>query len=291
MEASVYDALAVLPSHAFDLVFTGIGALCWIPDIRRWAGVVAGLLAPGGRLFLREAHPMLNTLDDNVPPGGDGKLVVKYPYFERGAQLPLVFDEGSTYVQHEPHEFENTKSAAFTHGLGEIVQALLDAGLRVTGLKEHQSVPWNAIPGQMTDIGGGELATHTHATIYSVCCYDDDETFALTCEGRRIRAEERALESATVLHPPGCEAVAPVHTSRNGLPDYQKGYPTPILSHSSCMFAKTQRTCSSGLASNTATLDFLNAQSLTYKGGTTRYIQSQEAKIKRNDVTSTVLIR
>lgn len=157
VEASVYDALAVLPSHAFDLVFTGIGALCWIPDIRRWAGVVAGLLAPGGRLFLREAHPMLNTLDDNVPPGGDGKLVVKYPYFERGAQAPLVFDEGSTYVQHEPHEFQNTKSAEFAHGLGEIVQALLDAGLRVTGLREHQSVPWNAIPGQMEEIGGGEL--------------------------------------------------------------------------------------------------------------------------------------
>ncbi|KAJ4148376.1 hypothetical protein LMH87_002850 [Akanthomyces muscarius] len=156
VEASVYAALSVLPSQAFDLVFTGIGALCWIPDVRRWAGVVAGLLRPGGRLFIREAHPMLCALDDNVPRE-DGRLVVKHPYFERGGQAS-VFDEGSTYVRHEPHEFENTVSAEFSHGMGEIVQALLDAGLRVTGLAEHQSVPWDAIPGQMEEIGGGEYA-------------------------------------------------------------------------------------------------------------------------------------
>ena len=154
VEASVYDALDVLPNQASDLVFTGIGALCWIPDIRRWAGVIAGLLRPGGRLFFREGHPMLWALDDNGPQ--DGKLVLRYPYFERGGQA-LLFDEGSTYVRHEPHEFENTASAEFSHGIGEIVQALLDAGLRVTGLTEHQSVPWDALPGQMEEIGGGEL--------------------------------------------------------------------------------------------------------------------------------------
>ena len=39
---------------AADLVYTGIGALCWLPDIRRWAQTVCGLLRPGGRLFIRE---------------------------------------------------------------------------------------------------------------------------------------------------------------------------------------------------------------------------------------------
>ena len=45
--------------NRFDLVYTGIGALCWLPDIRRWAQVVADLLRPGGRLFIREGHPVL----------------------------------------------------------------------------------------------------------------------------------------------------------------------------------------------------------------------------------------
>src|SRR5687768_14734531 len=53
VESDVYAAAEVLPQGAFDLVFTGIGALCWIPGIERWAAVVARLLAPGGRLFLR----------------------------------------------------------------------------------------------------------------------------------------------------------------------------------------------------------------------------------------------
>lgn len=127
VHASVYDALDVLGgSGGFDLVFTGIGALCWIPDCRRWAAVVAGLLRPGGgRLFMREGHPSLWALDDAERE----RLVVRYPYFERGADRPLLWDDGgATYVRHEPHQFENTTTAEFNHGLGEIVQALLDEG-------------------------------------------------------------------------------------------------------------------------------------------------------------------
>ncbi len=123
VEADVYDAADVLPEHAFDLVFTGIGALCWLPDIRRWAGVVARLLAPGGRLFIREGHPMLWTLADPRP---DGLLVVDYPYFERPD--PMVFDEGGTYVETDV-EFEHNLTHEWNHGLGEIVTALLDEGL------------------------------------------------------------------------------------------------------------------------------------------------------------------
>ena len=65
----------------FDLVFTGIGALCWLPDIGRWASVVADLLAPGGRLFLREGHPMLWALAD--PAASGAVLRVEHPYFEQ----------------------------------------------------------------------------------------------------------------------------------------------------------------------------------------------------------------
>ena len=89
---------------AFDLVFTGIGALCWLPDIRRWAGVVADLLAPGGRLFLREGHPMLWALAD---PDPTGPLRVEHPYFEQAE--PTVWDEGGTYVR--PTSSSSTTSA------------------------------------------------------------------------------------------------------------------------------------------------------------------------------------
>jgi SAM-dependent methyltransferase len=149
-EAELYDAARVLPAHAFDLVYTGIGAICWLPDIARWAAVVADLLAPGGRLFMREGHPMLWTLDERR---GDGLLAVDYPYFEAGEVVRD--DDAGTYVTTDS-TFTNNTSWSWNHGLGEIVTALLVSGLRITMLEEHDSVPWDALPGQMEDIGGGE---------------------------------------------------------------------------------------------------------------------------------------
>ncbi len=144
VEADVYDAVTVLGEHGFDLVFTGVGALCWLPSIRRWAQVVARLLRPGGRLFLREGHPMLWALADARP---DGLLVVDLPYFER--EEPTVWDDEGTYVETDA-VFSHNLTHEWNHGLGEIITALMDGGMAVTAFTEHDSVPWEALPGQMT---------------------------------------------------------------------------------------------------------------------------------------------
>ncbi len=150
VEAEVYDAAQVLGRGQFDLVYTGVGALCWLPDIRRWAQVIADLLRPGGRLFLREGHPMLWALEDARE---DCLLVVEYPYFEREA--PIVWDEGGTYVETDV-AFEHNVTHEWNHGLGEIVTALLAVGMELTALVEHDSVPWEALPSQMERVGGRE---------------------------------------------------------------------------------------------------------------------------------------
>lgn len=147
VEAEVYDAPQKLGGATFDLVYTGIGALCWLPSIARWAAVVAELLVPGGRLFIREGHPMLWALGDDRP---DGLLVVEYPYFE--TVEPMVFDDPGTYVETSA-SFNHRVTNSWNHGLGEIVSTLLDAGMELTMLVEHDSVPWNALPGQMEQIG------------------------------------------------------------------------------------------------------------------------------------------
>jgi SAM-dependent methyltransferase len=156
VESDVYSVLDVLEPASYDLVFTGIGALCWLPDIRRWAQVVAGLLRPGGRLFLREGHPVLSSVADPRP---DGLLVVEWPYFERPE--PTVWDEGGTYVETEV-VFSHNLVHEWNHGLGEIVSALLDNGMQLTMLVEHDSVPWEAFPGMMTklDLDEWQLTDH-----------------------------------------------------------------------------------------------------------------------------------
>jgi SAM-dependent methyltransferase len=148
VEGDLYDAVDVLGGEQFDLVFTGVGALCWLPDIEKWASVVARLLRPGGRLFIREGHPMLWTLAD---VRADGLLVIDHPYFE--TDEPIVWDEGGTYVETDV-EFVHNLTHEWNHGLGEIVSALLDHGMRITMLEEHDTVPWEALPGLMTHVPG-----------------------------------------------------------------------------------------------------------------------------------------
>jgi SAM-dependent methyltransferase len=148
--SELYDAPATLGPERFDLVYTGIGAICWLPDIRRWAEVVAALLRPGGRLFIREGHPMLWTIDEKRTD----VLSVELAYFE--TPEPLVWDEGGTYVETDV-EFETTLTHSWSHGLGETVTAVLDAGMEITGLEEHTTVPWDALPGQLETAENGEL--------------------------------------------------------------------------------------------------------------------------------------
>ena len=150
VEADVYDAAPALGGEQFDLVFTGIGALGWLPSISRWAATVGTLLRPGGRLFIREGHPILWALAD---PGPDGRLVIDLPYFER--EEPSIWEEGGTYVETDAAFTANT-THEWNHGLGEIVTALHDEGMQLTGLVEHDSAPWEALPGQMTKDGFGE---------------------------------------------------------------------------------------------------------------------------------------
>jgi SAM-dependent methyltransferase len=151
VESDLYDAVDALGAERFDLVYTGIGALCWLPDIDRWAAVVTELLRPGGRLFIREGHPMLWTLGD---ARADGMLVLEHAYFER--EEPLVYTEGGTYVETDV-SFEHNTTHEWNHGIGEIATALLSRGFRITGLTEHDSIPWDAFPGQMEALESGEF--------------------------------------------------------------------------------------------------------------------------------------
>lgn len=124
--SDVYEAVTALDGRGpFDIVYTGLGALCWLPDLPRWARTVARLLAPGGFLHLTEFHPFSDVL------GEDGRTVEE-DYFARG---PLVFDYPHTYTDGE--ELPAPRSVQWQHGLGDVVTALAGAGLRLEFLHER----------------------------------------------------------------------------------------------------------------------------------------------------------
>lgn len=149
VEADVYSAADVLPNGKFDFVYTGIGALCWLPNVERWARIVAALLRPGGELFIREGHPMLWSLSDPRP---DGLITIEYPYFETDGEF--VVDD-FTYVEHD-EPLSHPTSISFNHGLAQIFNGLWKAGFELTLFEEHDSVPWNALGETMVEGHLGE---------------------------------------------------------------------------------------------------------------------------------------
>jgi len=134
--ADVYEAAAALEEGAFDIVYVSLGALCWLPDVDRWAAVVGSLLAPGGRLYLHDAHPLAWALSDD-------DLSLAYTYFEESA--PFIDDSDKTYTD-ATRPVEHTRSYEWNHSLGEIVTALVIHGLRITTLTEHDWTVWQRWP-------------------------------------------------------------------------------------------------------------------------------------------------
>ena len=95
---------------------------------------------------------MLWSLDESAPTACWSS---SYPYFETAE--PTVWDEGDGHLRRDRRRLREDITHEWNHGLGETVTALLDAGMEITMLEEHDTVPWDALPGQMVDTGGGEL--------------------------------------------------------------------------------------------------------------------------------------
>ena len=135
VEGDVYSAPALIAGD-FDLVFASYGTIGWLPDVRRWASVVAHFLRPGGRLVFAEFHPVLWTLDEGF---------TRFTYDYQGG-APIVETEG-TYTDAPTVDGQVLAQApqqmvTWNHGLGEVVTALLAEGLTLTHLSEHDHSPF-----------------------------------------------------------------------------------------------------------------------------------------------------
>jgi SAM-dependent methyltransferase len=136
IRSTIHDLPDVLDEE-FDLVYTSRGVLGWLPDIRRWAAVVARFVRPGGRFYITEIHPVAQAFEnEGVTPG---ELVLRYPYWEHRA--PLTFPVQGSYAD-PTADVKATAEHGWDHGLGEIVTALIEAGLEIRSLREYPFVDW-----------------------------------------------------------------------------------------------------------------------------------------------------
>jgi SAM-dependent methyltransferase len=142
--SDIYALPGDLQQERFDLVYTGGGALVWLPDLTRWAQTIVAALKPSGRLLLFEEHPVAQCLTVE-----NGTLHITSDYFSRAQP---DYDTGWRHFQ--GGENATATKVEFGWPLGDVVTALAQAGLRIESLQEYPSKEAWRFQGLLHDVGG-----------------------------------------------------------------------------------------------------------------------------------------
>jgi len=115
----------------YDLVFSSYGTIGWLPELKRWAQLIYDHLKPGGSFVFAEFHPVVWMFDNDFKE-------LEFSYFNRQRIEEI---ESGTYANPEA-EIENT-TVSWNHDLAEVLQALLDTGLKLERFEEYDYSPYN----------------------------------------------------------------------------------------------------------------------------------------------------
>ncbi|MFT4889299.1 MAG: 2-polyprenyl-3-methyl-5-hydroxy-6-metoxy-1,4-benzoquinol methylase [Halobacteriales archaeon] len=162
LESNLYN-LPDRHDERYDVVYTAFGVLCWLPDIERWAEIVAEFLEPGGTFYLAEIHPLADALDfeyeGGEESGGGSQLRIRteHPYFTPEAPISSAGSDGTTDSGSDDDADSDNEDGGpykWTHSLGETLTALLDAGIDLSFVHEHPFAALEQFPGMVEDENG-----------------------------------------------------------------------------------------------------------------------------------------
>ena len=140
VECNIYD----LDQHLddlYDMVFTSYGILGWLPDLDKWAQLLADRLKPGAMFYIAEFHPVLYMFDW-------GKKRLAYNYFNQGE--PIIEMVEGTYV--DRNSDIKMEECFWQHSMSEVIGALLNAGLIIRRFNEYDYSPYNCFE-NMEELG------------------------------------------------------------------------------------------------------------------------------------------
>lgn len=130
INCDIYD----LPNHInekFDIVFTSYGTIGWLPDLDKWAKIVAQFLKPGGKFIMADFHPVVWMFDDNFEKVG-------YNYFK---DAPIIEETDGTYA--EKNAPIKVKSMSWNHSTSELLNSLLQNELTLDSFNEYNYSPYD----------------------------------------------------------------------------------------------------------------------------------------------------
>lgn len=136
--SDIYDLPNVLKGE-FDIVFTSWGVLPWLSDLKRWAEIIARFLKPDGIFYMVEGHPFITVFDDSEDAT---ELEVIHSYFHKPEPTKWEWQgsyaDGNARVLHPSYEW--------SHSIGDVINSLIQAGLRIEYIHEFPVICWQALP-------------------------------------------------------------------------------------------------------------------------------------------------
>ena len=136
IQTNIYDLPRVL-SEKFDIVYTSVGVLCWLNNLKRWAEIIAHYLKTGGFFYIAESHPVSQMFDNDHQE----ELQLKYNYFHRPE--PLEFTAEGSYASENSHMTPH-KEYEWNHSLSDIINSLIQAGLKIEFFNEYPFTTYKA---------------------------------------------------------------------------------------------------------------------------------------------------
>jgi SAM-dependent methyltransferase len=141
IESNLYDLANHLEGQ-FDIVYTSYGVICWLPDIKRWGELIAQYLKPGGTFYIVEAHPFARVFPIEEDVKDDPReLKPMFPYFYDPAGTR--WEPSADYA--DPIATYTVAEHTWQHTMGDVVNALIGAGLRIEFLHEFPYCAWKVV--------------------------------------------------------------------------------------------------------------------------------------------------
>ncbi|MFK7746816.1 MAG: class I SAM-dependent methyltransferase [Kordia sp.] len=124
-------------TDTFDVVFTSYGVVGWLPDLTKWAQIIASRLKDGGTFYMAEFHPIVWMFDYlQTPP------TLQYAY----SQEEVIYEEYEGTYAEDGETKMISKEYAWNHGLSDVITALINAGLTIELFAEHDASPYDVLP-------------------------------------------------------------------------------------------------------------------------------------------------
>lgn len=164
LRGDIYDFFAT-NQRRFELVFSSYGVLCWLSDLTEWGRGIASCLQAGGRFVLVDFHPAFTMLDEEWRLRFD-YMGGRFHEFESGIGDYVALTGAAAEIENiEPgvRDFRNPyPGIEYQWGIAEVVMALLDAGLRLTQLREYPYCNGFRPMSDMADLGNRRYGAAPH---------------------------------------------------------------------------------------------------------------------------------